>query len=215
MKRKTNGIFIKRVVDDRDNGIYVETDILQKTITIGRGIKRKRLTQWEAARLSFLLKRQLDRLQGNYPKETARDEDEFLICPHCGITEKSTANFCGNCGCELNGGKKEETEEKKFERLWNNYLKSHKRVLFITGGEGGGVKMHIEDDLKHFGIEKDELESVKLFRCENSDFFREKLGINFAIGECERLNGKAPRKARIILDYDADFPNIVTRVISR
>lgn len=75
--------------------------------------------------------------------------------------------------------------------------------------------MHIADELKHFGIEKDELESVKLFRCKNSDFFREKLGINFAIGECERLNGKAPRKARIILDYDADFPNIVTRVIPR
>lgn len=136
MKGKTNGIFIKRVVDDRGNGIYVETDILQKTITIGRGIKRKRLTQWEAERLSFLLKRQLDRLQGNYPKETARDEAEFLICPNCGKGEKSTANFCENCGCELNGGKKEETEEKKFERILNNYFKSHKRIRFITGGEG-------------------------------------------------------------------------------
>lgn len=50
--------------------------------------------------------------------------------------EKSTTNFCGNCGCELNGGKKEETEEEKFERFMNNYLKSHKRVLFPTGSEG-------------------------------------------------------------------------------
>lgn len=75
-------------------------------------------------------------------------------------------------------------------------------------------QIYIEDDLKHFGIEKDKLESVQLFRCKNSDFFREKAGVNLAIGECERLNGKAPRKARIILDYDADFPNIITRVIS-
>lgn len=76
-------------------------------------------------------------------------------------------------------------------------------------------KLDIEDDLKHFGIEKSELESIQLFRCQNSDFFREKTGINLAIGECERLNGKVPRKARIILDYDADFPSIITRVISR
>lgn len=75
-------------------------------------------------------------------------------------------------------------------------------------------QIYIEDDLKHFGIEKDELDSAQLFRCKNSDFFREKAGINLAIGECERLNGKAPRKARIIIDYDADFPNIITRVIS-
>lgn len=73
----------------------------------------------------------------------------------------------------------------------------------------------IEDDLKHFGIGKDELDFTQLFRCQNSDFFREKTGINFVIGECGRLNGKAPRKARIILDYDADYPSIVTRVISR
>ncbi len=76
-------------------------------------------------------------------------------------------------------------------------------------------RMDIEDDLRHFGIEKEELDSVQLFRCSNNDFFREKTGVNLAIGECGRLNGKEPRKARIILDYDANFPNIVTRVISR
>lgn len=75
--------------------------------------------------------------------------------------------------------------------------------------------MHIADDLKHFGIGKGELDSVQLFRCQNNDFFREKTGINLAIGECGRLNGTEPRKARIVIDYDADFPNIVTRVISR
>lgn len=76
-------------------------------------------------------------------------------------------------------------------------------------------RMYIEDDLKHFGIEKGELDSVQLFRCQNSDFFREKTGINFTLEKCKRLNGEEPLKARIILDYDTDFPNIVTRVISR
>lgn len=44
----------------------------------------------------------------------------------------------------MNGGKKEEErlecllkkEEEKFERLMNNYLKSHKRVMFSAGSEG-------------------------------------------------------------------------------
>lgn len=75
-------------------------------------------------------------------------------------------------------------------------------------------QMHIEDDLGHFGIEKGELSSVQLFRCQNSDFFREKAGINLALGACSRRTGKVPQKARIIIDYDADFSNILTRVIS-
>ncbi len=67
--------------------------------------------------------------------------------------------------------------------------------------------MGIENDLKHFGIKKDSLGSVRLSRCKNDDFFREKTGVNLAIRGC------ALRKARIIIDYDADFPSIITRVI--
>lgn len=111
MKRKMKGISIKRAVEDRDNRIYVETDILLKTITIGRGLQKRCFTQWEAERLEFLLKRQLDRLNGNYPKEAGNDKTELLICPNCGKAAISTVNFCGNCGCELNVAKKEETEE--------------------------------------------------------------------------------------------------------
>lgn len=107
MRRKMKGISIKRVVEDRGNGIYVETDMLQKTITIGRGIKRERFAQWEAERLSFLLKRQLDRLRGDYPKEADSDKNEFKTCPNCGEEEICTANFCGNCGCKLSSAKKE------------------------------------------------------------------------------------------------------------
>ncbi len=103
---RKNKMDIRHVANDRENGIYVQTDILEQTITIGRGLKKRKFTLWEAERLEFLLKRQLDRLQGNYPKETDRDEDEFLICPHCGITEKCTSNFCGNCGCDLSSAKK-------------------------------------------------------------------------------------------------------------
>ena len=74
---------------------------------------------------------------------------------------------------------------------------------------------YIENDLKHFGIDEDELKSAQLFRCKNSDFFREKTGVNLAIKGCERLNGHEPKKIRIIIDYDADFHNIITRVISQ
>ncbi len=98
----------------------------------------------------------------------------------------------------------------KIEKAAEDFFNSVSEILNNETRE-----MHIEDDLKHFGIEKDELDSVQLFRCQNSEFFRGETGINLVIRECERLNGKAPRKARIIIDYDADFPNIITRVISR
>lgn len=99
-------ISIKHIVEDRSNNIYVQTDILEQTITIGKGLKKRRFTLWEADRLEYLLKRQLDRLNGNYPKELDGEKDEFLICPHCGITERCTSNFCGNCGYDLSSAQK-------------------------------------------------------------------------------------------------------------
>ncbi len=106
MKKKSE-ITIKRSVEDRSVGIYVEADILQKTITVGKGMMRRRFTLWEATRLEFLLKRQIDRLTGNYPKETGGEEEEFVVCPSCGGAESSEGKFCSNCGQKLSSAKKE------------------------------------------------------------------------------------------------------------
>lgn len=59
--------FIKHIVDDRCFGIYFETDLVNKTIVIGKGTKRRRFSLGEAERLEFLLKRQIDRVKGDYP----------------------------------------------------------------------------------------------------------------------------------------------------
>lgn len=75
--------------------------------------------------------------------------------------------------------------------------------------------MYIENDLKHFGINEEETKDGQLFRCKNSYFFREKTGVNQAMEACERISGSVAKKARIIIDYDADYPNIITRVISQ
>lgn len=107
MKRKTKEMSIKHIVNDGFTGIYFETDILERTITVGRGLRKRRFSLGEAAQFEFLFKRQIDRLLGNYPKETDSDKAEVLICPNCGKTEKSTADFCGNCGCKLSSAKKE------------------------------------------------------------------------------------------------------------
>lgn len=107
MGKKKSEVSIKHIVNDRDAGICVETDVLERTVTIGKGMKRSRFTLWEAERLEFLLKRQIDRLKGDYPKETDREQNELLICPNCGRTERTTANFCGNCGYDLSSVKKE------------------------------------------------------------------------------------------------------------
>lgn len=100
-------VVIKHIVDDKSTGFYTATDLLEKTITIGKRTKRMRLSLWEAERLEFLLRRQIDRLKGDYPKKPDREQNEFLICPNCGRVEKSTANFCGNCGNDLSSVKKE------------------------------------------------------------------------------------------------------------
>ncbi len=71
----------------------------------------------------------------------------------------------------------------------------------------------IDEALKHFGISNKELESAELFRCNNDAFFREKTGVDQAIGAVERFSGEKSKKARIIIDYDANFPSILTRVI--
>lgn len=145
-------ISIKRIVHDKANRIYVETDMLGKTITIGRGMKRRRLTQWEAERLHFLLKRQLDRLNGTYPKEANKEKEEFLLCPKCGKAGLDTSNFCAYCGSrlrnttigEVTGARKENEEEKttpgkeqsfsseeeRFEKLMKGYLERQDRARF-------------------------------------------------------------------------------------
>lgn len=75
--------------------------------------------------------------------------------------------------------------------------------------------MEIDEALEHFRISNDDLKSAELFRCNNSVFFREKTGVDQALGAAERLAGKKIKKARIIIDYDANFSSILTRVISQ
>lgn len=135
-------ISIKRIVHDKANRIYVETDMLGKTITIGRGIKRRRLDQWEAERLHFLLKRQLDRLNGSYSKEANKEKEEFLFRPKCGKAEMDTSNFCTNCGFRLRSTTigevprvKKENEEEKTVQGKEQFLSSEEEKFEkIHGG---------------------------------------------------------------------------------
>lgn len=69
----------------------------------------------------------------------------------------------------------------------------------------------IEEILKHFGVSREEVDGAEVFICKNDDFFREKTGIAMNFRCCKAAKGK--KKARIIVDYDADFPRILTRII--
>ena len=70
---------------------------------------------------------------------------------------------------------------------------------------------NIDEILKHFGVSSEETDGAETFICKNDDFFREKTGISLNLRSCEAVKEK--KKARIIVDYDADFPRILTRVI--
>ena len=87
--------------------------------------------------------------------------------------------------------------------------------------EGGdeermGHMKYIEDALKHFGINDQEANNCTyLTSCTNSAFLKKESGIDFHLKSIERNDGKEIRKARIIIDYDADFPVIVNRIIAQ
>lgn len=77
--------------------------------------------------------------------------------------------------------------------------------------EYSSVEEMMEEILKHFGVSSKEADEAELFICKNDDFFREKTGIALNLKSCKAAREK--KKARIIVDYDADFPSILTRVI--
>lgn len=59
-------ISIKHIVDYRCLGLYVETDILQKTVTIGKGRKRIHLDIIQVKKLKKLLEKQISRIDSVY-----------------------------------------------------------------------------------------------------------------------------------------------------
>ena len=69
----------------------------------------------------------------------------------------------------------------------------------------------LEESLKHFGVSSEETDGEETFICKNDDFFREKTGVALNLRCCR--TDKDKKKVRIIVDYDADFPRILTRVI--
>ena len=73
------------------------------------------------------------------------------------------------------------------------------------------IEKLLEESLKHFGVSSEETDGEETFICKNDDFFREKTGVAMNLRCCKAAKGK--KKARIIVDYDADFPRILTRVI--
>ncbi len=68
----------------------------------------------------------------------------------------------------------------------------------------------VQDVLEHFGISNREVQKG-FWMAKNTGNMRKILGIETILkGELKEI-----RKARIIIDYEAGFPHIVTRVIKR
>ncbi len=74
----------------------------------------------------------------------------------------------------------------------------------------------LEETLKHFGITEEEIRGVpNIHHGSNCDFYREKMGIDWMLRDMKHFGKQEKRKARIIIDYDADFPAIVAQIIFR
>ncbi len=59
-------VSIKHIVDYKCLGIYIETDLLQDTITVGKGKKRIRLNLLQAKKMKELLEKQISRIDAKY-----------------------------------------------------------------------------------------------------------------------------------------------------
>lgn len=74
----------------------------------------------------------------------------------------------------------------------------------------------LEETLEHFGItEKDIREIPHIYHSSNCDFYREKMGIDWMLKDIKHSGKQEKRKVRIIIDYDADFPAMVSQIIFR
>lgn len=73
---------------------------------------------------------------------------------------------------------------------------------------------YMDKTLKHFGISNEDSMIGSLGRCDNSEFFRTNMGIDWIL-ERHKNEVDVGGKVRIIIDYDKDFPKIVTRVIAQ
>ena len=59
-------VSIKHIVDYKCLGIYMETDILQETITVGKGKKRICLNMLQAKKMNELLEKHISKIDSKH-----------------------------------------------------------------------------------------------------------------------------------------------------
>lgn len=79
----------------------------------------------------------------------------------------------------------------------------------VTGLERKNVssEKEVKETMEHFGIAPDE----DIYLAKNNDFMKKVINLETIITAHE----KQIKKARIIIDYDKDFPYFTTRIISQ
>lgn len=67
----------------------------------------------------------------------------------------------------------------------------------------------IKEILSHFEIKNSDLLDVPFTEINNSENNRKAYGIDWI------MRGRADRKVRIVIDYDADFPKMILRIFPK
>lgn len=71
------------------------------------------------------------------------------------------------------------------------------------------MKEDIKDILRHFEIKAEDFPTEPLSEINNNENTRKAYGID------RIMRGRADKKVRIVIDYDADFPKLILRVFSK
>jgi len=92
------------------------------------------------------------------------------------------------------------------EKLVNNMCEGRREIAMPP----------LEETLNHFEITEQEIREVPhIYHSANCAFYKEKMGIDWMIKDIKHFENQKKRKVRIIIDYDTDFPAIVSQVIFR
>ncbi len=166
--------------------------------------------------------------------------ESFFVCPNCkeplcrkkamkeGSVSKS--KYCRKCGAKIASAKKkaqvkagkrhkrEKADSDAYQIIVSDQERFEKAIDERSKSKSASEKVRSKDIdlvLKHFGVEVKKAFESEVFCCDNNDFFKEKIGIDWIVRSYKTDQRPEIKKVQIIIDYDVDFQKILIRVKPR
>ncbi|MDO4285559.1 MAG: hypothetical protein Q4C60_09530 [Eubacteriales bacterium] len=121
-----------------------------------------------------------------------------------GLALKETRSVIWEVDKRIRNARVEEIKKTENSAITDLLARGEER----SAGGASSKTVMIGETLRHFGVQ--DLNGMEIGECGNTPFFLEKTGIQFLLNRLP-VGKQNTKKARIIIDYDADFPKILVR----